>query len=122
MSASIEDILKALAPELEDLPEAQLLVYIELAENQIPASMCQRPYAVALLAAHIATLAQLGNGPGGSIGASGPATTLKEGQLSVTFSSGSAFGVQGALGSTRFGIELDRLYKSCIITPRTVLV
>lgn len=103
------DILPAIAPELAD---ADTETHIELAEGQTgDVYGDQRPYAVALLAAHMLTLAN-------REGASGALESRKEGGLSVSFGAGSGT----ALGSTSYGAELERLRASLIMGARTVAV
>lgn len=115
------EILRMLAPEFADIDDVDVLRFLALAEEETPASQCKRAHAVALLAAHYMALANMGTGAGG-VGVSGSATTVREGDLSVTFATGAQIGVTGGLGATRFGVELDRLRRECVITPMTIMV
>lgn len=108
---SPSQILNAIAPELSDALEK--LTHLELAESQTGKVYGeQRDYAVALLAAHTLTLATRG-------GASGRATSLQEGQLSVGFN---VVGFTGQLSATSYGVELQRLRRQSIMSARTVIV
>ena len=98
------------APELADSADKQDA--IDLAETQTGKVYGRaREHAVALLAAHILTLAK-------REGQSGAVSNLSEGNLSIAFGDN----VAGYLGQTSYGAELDRLRRSYVISARTVIV
>jgi len=98
------------APELADNADKQDA--IDLADEQTGKVYGRaRDHAVALLAAHILTVAKR-EGSGGAV------SSIKEGNLSLGFTGM----VEGYLGTTSYGAELDRLRRSYIISARTVIV
>lgn len=100
-------LLATIAPEFATVDATGA---IGVAELQIAAGLCgdQRPLLVAYLAAHILTVA-------GRAGAGGSVASLKEGQLSINYTTSAG----GTLQSTSYGSEYDRLSRACIFTPRT---
>lgn len=120
MTATTEELLPAIAPELFADPEqaalragARELVMAE-AERQIGEGVFgeSRPYAVALLTAHMITLGNRG-------GNAGAVSSLKEGGLAVSYAQAST--TEEALGLTSYGAELIRLRRSKLIGARTAL-
>lgn len=110
---TVEEILSAIAPELDDVDPAVRSIHIDLAESQTgTAYKGARNHAVALLAAHTMTLST-------REGNSGSVTNIKEGQLSVGFASNAN---ADELAVTSYGADLLRLRRSYIMTARTVLV
>ena len=108
-----DQLLSALAPELDDVDEAVREIHLGLAESQTgKAFRDARNHAVALLAAHTMTMATR-EGVAGRVG------SIKEGQLSVGFTESAN---TSELGATSYGAELARLRRSYIMTARTVLV
>ena len=111
--ATPTQILEAIAPELAELDQAILDVHIDLAETQTGTVYGDsRNHAVALLAAHTATVANR-QGAGGRI------SSQTEGQLGVVYQQ---VGFDGELTTTSYGIELQRLRRQYIFSARTVLV
>jgi len=107
------EILEAIAPEVAALDPVILDVHIDLAETQTGTVYGDsRNYAVALLAAHSATMANRG-------GASGAITSETEGQLSRAYG---ARADASDLAATGYGAELERLRRQYIFSARTVLV
>lgn len=104
-------ILAIIAPEFDGV---DLTGAIAIAELQIGVGLCgdKRPLLVAYLAAHILTIARR------KLGAGGDVRSLKEGGLSIEYSSGSAKIITG-LSNTSYGQEYDRISKGCVFTPRT---
>jgi len=99
-----------IAPELAG--NANKADAIALAETQTGKAYGDaREHAVALLAAHILTVAN-------REGQSGAVSTIKEGSLSIGYQGN----VSGYLGTTSYGAELDRLRRSYIMSARTVIV
>lgn len=99
-----------IAPELAG--NANKTDAIALAETQTGKAYGDaREHAVALLAAHILTVAN-------REGQSGAVSTIKEGNLSIRYQGS----VPGYLGTTSYGAELDRLRRSYIMSARTVIV
>lgn len=99
-----------IAPELAG--NANKADAIALAETQTGKAYGDaREHAVALLAAHILTVAN-------REGQSGAVSTIKEGNLSIGYQGS----VSGYLGTTSYGAELDRLRRSYIMSARTVIV
>lgn len=111
--ANAADLFDAVAPELSE--DDRKGTFIDLAEAQTSnkAFADQRAYAVALLAAHMLTIAE-------RRGASGRVGSLNEGQLSVGFNHVGL--IQGELSTTSYGQELQRMRKSYIMGARTVHV
>jgi len=101
-------ILLTIAPELSGVDATAA---IAIAEMQIAASLCgdKRPLLVAYLAAHILTVA-------GRSGSSGAVTSLKEGNLAITYGATDAM---GGLGATSYGVEYDRISRACVWSART---
>jgi hypothetical protein len=103
---SVTVLLAALAPSLAADPSAS--VFIEIATGQI--NRCfygtQADYATALLTAHIMTMSKRGLTQG-----SGPVSSIKEGDLSISYGSlGNPNSVDSLL-STTFGALLYQLKK-----------
>lgn len=100
-----------IAPELADSANKQAA--LDLADGQTNEVVFkeQRPYAVALLAAHILTVSS-------RKGQSGQVSSIKEGSLSI------GYGGTGEheLSVTSYGAELTRLRRAFIMGARTVLV
>jgi len=100
-----------IAPELAASANKQTA--LDLADGQTSETVFddQRPYAVALLAAHILTVSS-------RKGQSGQVSSIKEGNLSI------GYGGTGEheLSVTSYGAELIRLRRAFIMGARTVLV
>lgn len=119
MTATAEELLPAIAPELFADPEQAALkagareLLMAEAERQIGVDVFgeSRPYAVALLTAHMVTMGNRG-------GNAGAVSGLKEGQLAVSYAQVSS---DEALGLTSYGSELIRLRRSKLIGARTAL-
>lgn len=81
MALSTREILKAVAPELEDKSDDTLDTYIELAAQRLSAAMWGDYFqqGVAYLAAHLATLADREGG------AAGPVQSEQAGQVSRSY-------------------------------------
>lgn len=109
MTAS--EIFDLIAPEL--LSNINKTSALDLAEIQIKADFCgdKRPMLVAYLAAHILSMSLRGSAAAGSL------TSISEGSLSLGFSGSGS--VMGALGQTQYGVEFDRLSRSCVFAIRT---
>lgn len=109
MTAS--EIFDLIAPELAS--SINKTNALDLAEIQIKANFCgdKRPMLVAYLAAHILSLSLRGSSAPGSL------NSISEGSLSLSFS-GSG-NVLSALGQTQYGVEFDRLSRSCVFSVRT---
>lgn len=108
------ELLTALAPELDAVDASVKTVHIDLAEQQTGTVFKDaRNHAVALLAAHTLTMANRN-------GASGAATSLKEGQLSAGFAA--VGNTTDELAATSYGAELLRLRRSYIMSARTRFV
>jgi len=106
-------LLSAIAPELDEVDAAIREIHLELAESQTgTVYKAARPHAVALLAAHMMTMA-------GREGFAGAVASKKEGQLAVGFQ---ATGIDDELAATSYGAELMRLRKGYIFAARTALV
>ena len=103
-----------IAPELADSANKQAA--IDLADGQTSEVVFkeQRPYAVALLAAHTLTVA-------GRKGQSGGVSSTKEGSLSLGFGRVNPMG-SAQLETTSYGAELVRMRQAFIMGARTVLV
>ena len=101
------------APELADSADKQDA--IDLAETQTGKVYGRaREHAVALLAAHILTVAK-------REGQSGAVSNLSEGNLSIGYGRVNPMG-DTPLHVTSYGAELDRLRRSYVISARTVIV
>ena len=111
--ADAADLFDAIAPELSD--DNRKTTFLDLADGQTSnkAFADQRAYAVALLAAHMLTIAE-------RRGTSGRVGSMNEGQLSVSFNH---VGLgSNELSATSYGQELQRMRKSYIMGARTVHV
>lgn len=109
--------LSAIAPQFDTDPKRQ--DHLDLASLRTNSRCFGNKYnlAIALRAAHTLTLLQ--NAQSGlSAGGSGSIKSKKEGDLSVTFGGSSDTGVKGDLGQTSYGVELQSLIDSCIISTR----
>lgn len=110
------DLIPVIAPELVDNPN--LAGAITIAEGQVAADRCQYDLAVAYLAAHTLTLAN--RSTIGAGGVAGSVTSLKEGSLSIGFSSGGSSSSSDPLSSTSYGQEYQRVTQQCYaMTART---
>lgn len=98
---AVIDKLLLIAPVLGALPNAQ--DYIDLADTQVSASMCNRELVVAYLAAHTIEMANRG-GSGGSV------ASESEGGLSRSYAAPSD---SSQLNSTSYGSEHLRLIRTC---------
>lgn len=106
-------LLYLVAPEVADSDDSHDALAV--AETQTGKVYGQaRQHAVALLAAHILTLAK-------REGQSGAVSNLSEGGLSIGFGRINPMG-DTPLHATSYGAELDRLRRSYIISARTVIV
>ena len=105
------EILQDIAPELSEVVGRDAL--LELAEAQTGAVFrSARNHAVALLAAHMMTLAK-------RKGVSGGVNSLKEGDLSIGYGKSQS---SENLEATSYGAELVRLRRQYIFAARTVLM
>jgi len=112
---SAVDLIPVIAPDLAADP--QLSGAIAIADGQIGPLIggSQRDTLVAYLAAHILTLAKRSASTGA---ASGEITSLREGGLAMTFSTGGSSG-STTLATTAFGAEFARLSRGYIFAPGT---
>ena len=112
MALSVEQIFNAIAPGYA--ADADKATYIELAEMRTSTCAFGTNYnqAVALLAAHLIELAK-GDDHAGSGGA-GPVTGKKEGQLSISYGSGSSENDDSDLSMTKYGRQLQGLRRGNI--------
>lgn len=121
---TIDQYLAAIAPAVAT--DENKATYIEMATERTNPCFYGSKYnqAVALMAAHIAFLltansGSMGAGSGSSEGGSvGTITSKREGDLSVTYGSGSIGAATGnasdaELAQTRFGLMLLSLRKGC---------
>jgi len=104
---SVLQILSATALQLVSDPE--LSVHVQLAAQRTSSTCFGENYtlAVALRAAHTLTLKN--EAVAGNSGAVGPVTSMKEGDLSISFGGASSISVKGDLGTTKYGIQLQDL-------------
>ncbi len=100
-----------IAPELADSDNKEAA--LDLADGQTSDTVFddQRPYAVALLAAHTLTVSS-------RKGQSGQISSVKEGNLSINYGGAG----EHDLSVTSYGAELVRLRNAFIMGARTVLV
>ena len=107
---SADDILSAIAPELDSVDPTRRAIILDLADKQTSddAFKESRDHYVALLAAHMLTLSNRG-GDGGVV------TSKKEGDLAISY--GGIANAEG-LASTSYGQELLRLRRGYIFAPR----
>lgn len=109
--ATIKEILDAIASQFPD--DSKRDVFIELAEGR--SSLCfygdKYNNAVALLTAHMMTLADPNGLRAG--GVAGPITGKKEGSLSVSFGGQSSNSKDSDLAQTSYGLQLEALRKGC---------
>lgn len=103
-------ILTAIAPETDCVPEERRNVILALAEDQTGQAFgSARNHAVALLAAHMLTI-------GNRAGNAGAVSQAKEGDLSLSYAVNQY--TDDALDGTSYGQELKRLRKTYIFGPR----
>lgn len=112
---TIIEILRAIAPEFANKTDIELQVFINLAELRVSHTVFgvvgsdKRNFAVALMAAHIMSLTTR-DGNGGAI------TSLREGDLAVSFNAGSDI---NSLMSTSYGMQYKQLMDENIFYART---
>lgn len=113
---SAADLIPIIAPEL--VGHAELAGAITLADGQIGINVggTQRDTLVAYLAAHILTLASRASATGA---ASGEITSIREGALAMTFSTGGAAGPSSTLAATSYGAEYLRIARAYVFAPGT---
>lgn len=101
-------ILPVIAPEFAGVDAANA---IAIAEMQVADGLCgdRRPLLVAYLTAHILTM-------GNRQGSAGGVTSLKEGNLSITYGANAG---GDNLQSTSYGAEYHRLKRACTFAART---
>lgn len=102
---AIEDLIPILAPEFVN--DSRMPAALTLAGTNVAVDHCYHDQVVVLMAAHILTMADRSADGNSQVGA---ATSLREGGLSVSFGDS---GVAGPLGTTGYGVEIDRLNKLC---------
>lgn len=110
-------LVRTIAPELADVNDVSIGVFLELAAARISASVFGNVYgqAVAYLAAHLATISQraaYSAGLGGGAGA-GAITSVSTGGLAVSFGASASSTLHGfgdeALATTPYGLEFINL-------------
>lgn len=115
---SVKTLILARQPDTVD--DAQLDAKISIAQSLLNVDVFgdKHDYAVALQVLHWNAID--GRLSGGNVaGVSGSVAAIKEGDLSISFSSGGGGGVDGNdLNQTAFGRELLALKQACIITVR----
>lgn len=102
---TVNEILQAINPNLYN--DANRDIYVELATNQTDRCYFGANYnlAIALRASHMYILANRPNGETGQI------NSKKEGDLSVSFSTGKSSGASDDLSQTNYGMQLQTLIK-----------
>ena len=105
MASSISDLFDCLAPELADSTSKNC--WIEIATGLTSSSYFDDQYnlAIALRSAHIGTISS------STTSAGGPISSMREGDLAISYAVGKVS--SSGLGSTKYGIMLDNLIKSC---------
>jgi len=109
MATSILGLIQVYCPGLYS--DANRDTFVSVAADRTSEAFYKHNYnlAVALLASHNWALV---NRPGGSYGAVGAVSGMKEGDLSISFSSGSLS--NGDLDQTSFGKQLQQLKRSSL--------
>ncbi len=107
--ATASEILSAIAPHFDDVAGRQVL--LGQAESRTSSTFfgANRPDAVAYMAAHFLDMAASAST---SSGAGGPITSKKEGDLAVSFGSGSSNAQASGLSRTSYGQMLLDLMRS----------
>lgn len=102
---TIEQYFDVICPELAS--DTNKSSYISIAQLTISSTVFgdNYNYAVALKAAHIGSLATRNSGNSGTV------TSVKEGDLSISYGSGSS-GNNSDLSQTKYGLMLKSLYQS----------
>lgn len=102
---TVNEILQAINPNLYN--DANRDIYIELATNQTDRCYFGVNYnlAIALRASHMYVLDNRPNGETGQI------NSKKEGDLSVSFSTGKSSGASDDLSQTNYGMQLQTLIR-----------
>jgi hypothetical protein len=108
-------VLKRIAPEFAD--RADLNEWIFQASSQLSPDAWGNLYALGAcyLAAHLLTISV---GEQFSSGGAGPVTSVKEGDLSLSFGSLSAAGSDQYYLTTKYGAEYLRMRRTLVLTPR----
>ena len=113
--ATATGLLTAIAPQFDAVDSRQTI--LDLSESLTSSTFFgeNRALAVALRAAHILTINEGASATSG--GTTGPISSKREGDLSVSF--GSAGNTGTALSSTAYGLQLQDLSKMSGSTVRT---
>ncbi|MBT8412480.1 MAG: DUF4054 domain-containing protein [Octadecabacter sp.] len=103
-------LLPVIAPEFAGVDATDA---IAVAEIQVAPGLCgdKRPLLIAYLTAHILSIGARAGGAAGGV------SSLKEGQLGITY--GGAGEAGGSLGATSYGAEYDRMSRACAFSVRT---
>jgi len=110
---TIEQILGAIAPQLINDPDKSTHISLAIQRTSENCFGVNYTLAVALRAAHTLTLKNIASGGGAS--SVGSVTSKKEGDLNITYGGTSSIKVDGDLGTTQYGIQLDALINGQII-------
>ncbi len=107
---SLDATLLVLAPELADITEADRAAVAQLAALSVGTAFGDKQeLATAYLTAHMLTMR-------GRAGVGGSVKSLKEGDLSLTYSGSMS---DDALSNTSYGQEYCRLKAECVFSART---
>jgi hypothetical protein len=109
---TVEEYILIIAPQFTGV---DLTGAISIAELRLAPNLCgdKRPLMVAYLAAHILTESNRTAGTDSNI------DSLTEGGLSIKYSNVDV-NVNDSYTGTRYGRELEKMLRGCIITPMTV--
>lgn len=106
-TSTLNDV-RRIAPELSPVSDTDIEAFIEDARLEFNRERWGRLYdrAVALLAAHLASLANVEFAAG-----AGPITSESAGSVSRGYAGMTGAASAGLWGTTRFGVELERLLR-----------
>jgi hypothetical protein len=111
--SSIET-LKRIAPEFSERTDLKEWLFQAAANINPEAWGNLYPLGAAYLAAHLLTQSV---GAAFASGGAGPITSVREGDLSLSFGSVSAAGKNAYYTTTKYGVEFLRMRSSLILTP-----
>jgi len=111
---SVDSTLLLIAPEHAAIAEADRLAVADLAALSVGDVFAdKKELATAYLTAHMLTIA-------GRSGSAGSIQSVKEGDLSLSYSKGE--GSEDSLSATSYGCEFKRLRRSSVMSARTRMV